>query len=265
MDSFAPFTFTGLRFLLGSLVLLPFVFLPGRRRALSRPGLLRDGLRAGAVLFAAASLQQLGLVDCEAGAAGLLTGLYVFFVPLLGRLGGEAVPARTWRLALLAVAGLALLSLRAGDLPRLAPGEGLVLLGAVAWALHLRVIDAALERQDALLLALLQFLVCGLLATGAGRLVETGHRPDFAAGWLPLLYGGLLSVGVAYTLQVIGQQRVRPALAALLLSLESLFAALGGAWLLGERLGLAGWTGALVLMLAVALAATGRAEGERLA
>lgn len=262
MAAFPPFLFTGMRFLAGALAVLPVALACGGPAVFRRPGLARDGLLTGLALFAAVSLQQAGLVRCEAGAAGLLTGLYVFFTPLLGRLRGEPVSGSTWRAAALAVAGLGLLALRSGGLPRLAPGEGLVLLGAVGWALHLRTVDGALDRQDPLALATLQFVVCGALALVAGALFEAGARLDFAGGWLPLLYGSLLSVAVAYTLQVVGQRGVPPALAAMVLGLESLFAALGGAWLLGERLGAVGWAGALLLVGAVSLAAI-RGSGGR--
>jgi len=228
-----PFAFNAVRFALGALTVLPF--LRARRREtppLPAPALLRAGAAAGTALFLAVSLQQIGIVSTTAGKAGFITGLYVVIVPLLGLFLGRRAGRGTWAGGILAAAGFYLLSVRSGL--RLAPGDGLVLAGAFFWAVHVMVVDRFVRRTGALPLALLQFTLCAVLSAAAALVFETVDPAGIRAAALPILYGGVMSVGVAFTLQVIAQRSAPPAHAALLLSLETVFAALGGALLLGE-------------------------------
>ncbi len=234
-----PFIYNGVRFVLGALSLLPLLLI-GRRSGVSLyPGgwrpILTGGLLAGLLLFAGASLQQVGIVYTTAGKAGFITGLYVVIVPLLGLLWGHRTPWSTWTGAALAVAGLYLLTVT--DDLALAEGDGLVLIGALFWAGHVLVIGwLSGRRLDPVLLACLQFVVCAVLSLAVAVAFEPIGLTGLEGAALPILYGGLLSVGVAYTLQVVAQRDAPPAHAAIILSLETVFAALGGWLLLQETL-----------------------------
>ncbi|HSM75453.1 MAG TPA: DMT family transporter [Desulfobacterales bacterium] len=242
MDYVGPFTFNGVRFALGSLSLIPLVLLkrrhPSAPAALVPPAgrktILWGGALAGVALFMGASLQQVGLVYTTAGNAGFITGLYVVIVPLLGLFWKQRPDLGTWGGAVLAAAGLYLLSVTAAF--RIAYGDLLVLVGAFFWALHVLIIGWLSPRIESVLLACFQFAVCSALSLITAAALETTTPAALMAAALPILYGGLLSVGVAYTLQVVAQRDARPAHAAIILSLESVFAALGGWLLLGEVL-----------------------------
>jgi drug/metabolite transporter (DMT)-like permease len=258
MGFVGPFTYNGVRFALGSLSLLPLVCLrrnaPVSRRpplGRGRAALLRYGLAAGAVLFTASSLQQLGMVTTSAGKAGFITGLYVVLVPLSGLLWGQKAGWGRFLGAALAVAGLYLLSVT-GDFV-VARGDLLVLASALFWTAHVHLIGWASPRVDSLELAALQFAVCSVLSLLAALLTESVRIEGILAAAAPILYGGLASVGIGYTLQVVVQKTAHPTHAAILLSLEGVFAVVGGWLLLGESLSTRGLTGCL-LMLAGMLA-----------
>ncbi|MEJ2639527.1 MAG: DMT family transporter [Desulfosarcinaceae bacterium] len=238
MDHIGPFMFNGIRFVLGALVLMP-LFLRSRSAAASRrsapgsvPGGLWVGISAGGVLFLGASLQQVGLVYTTAGNAGFITGLYVVIVPILGLALGARTNAGTWLGAGLAAMGLYLLSVT--ETLSIAYGDLLVLVGAFFWAIHVHIVGRFAGRMEASRLALYQYLACACLSLIVGLLFETTTLDGLYAASLPILYGGAFSVGVAYTLQIVGQRHAHPAHAAILLSLESVFAALGGWLVLGE-------------------------------
>lgn len=242
MEFVGPFTFNGLRFAIGGLVLLPFILSPVARLGVANPHptqttrrmLLIGGFLSGAVLFAAATLQQMGLVYTTAGKAGFITGLYVVLVPVLGLALGQRTSAFTWLGVALATVGLYLLSVR-GDFT-IALGDLLVLVGAFFWAIHILVLGHFSPRTDATRLALLQFLTCAVLSLLAAVLFETITLASIEGALLPILYAGIMSVGVGYTLQVFGQRQARPSHVAILLSLESVFAVIGGWLLLNEQL-----------------------------
>ncbi|MBK7542751.1 MAG: DMT family transporter [Candidatus Competibacteraceae bacterium] len=239
MEHVGPFTYNGVRFVLGALALLPWLWL-GRRaasrsRARNKRAMLSGGLLAGLLLFAGASLQQVGIVYTTAGKAGFITGLYVVIVPLVGLLWGQRTPRATWAGAVLAVIGLYLLTVT--DAFTLAEGDGLVLVGAFFWAGHVLLIGWLSGRHvEPVLLACLQFSVCAVLSLIVAIATESLTLPGLEAAALPILYGGLLSVGVAYTLQVVAQRDAPPAHAAIILSLETVFAVLAGWLWLNETL-----------------------------
>ncbi|MBL8259565.1 MAG: DMT family transporter [Candidatus Competibacteraceae bacterium] len=268
MEHVGPFTYNGVRFLLGAMALLPLLWV-GRRCAPVRPSggwrpIVGGGLLAGLFLFAGASLQQVGIVYTTAGKAGFITGLYVVLVPLLGLLWGQRTPWATWVGAVIAAAGLYLLTVN--DRFTLAEGDGLVLIGAFFWAGHVLVIGWLSGRHvEPVLLACLQFVVCAVLSLLVAAVTEPISLTGLQAATMPILYGGLLSVGVAYTLQVVAQRDAPPAHAAIILSLETVFAVLGGWLLLQETLsdrGLLGcalmFAGMLLSQLAALRAASGR-------
>jgi drug/metabolite transporter (DMT)-like permease len=231
------FLYNGLRFLLGALTLLPMM--RGRWRALdrieSRRMEWRGGLLAGLLLAGASALQQAGLRFTTAGKAGFITGLYVVLVPLFLAVGWRRWPRpAAWVASLLAATGLFLLN--AERALTLSLGDGLEAAGAALWALHLILIGRLANHVDSLRLAWVQYLVCGLSSTALGLGLEAHTLPGLATAWWAVIYGGVLSVGLGFTLQVVGQ-KVAPATdAAIILSTEAVFAALFGWLLLGETL-----------------------------
>ncbi len=262
MEHVGPFTFNGVRFALGALVLLPLALrskplVPSGNEGPALQGAPRGasiwgGGLAGVVLFVAAALQQVGLVYTTAGKAGFITGLYVIIVPLMGLFWGFRPGWGGWLGACLAVAGLYLLSVTEDF--TLARGDFLELLGAFFWAAHVLILGWLSPRVRRIRLACTQFAVCALLSLIAASAVETIAWSGIRAAAVPILYGGLLSVGVAYTLQVVAQRHAPPVHAAVILSLEAVFAALAGWLILGEVLGLRGIVGC-GLMLSGMLAA----------
>jgi drug/metabolite transporter (DMT)-like permease len=244
MNHLGPYTYNGIRFLLGGLCLLPLALgrnaipmaLPKKRVPLAWAGLL-----AGLILFAAATLQQVGIQYTTAGKAGFITGLYVVLVPILGLLFRQRTTLGTWLGAAAAAIGLYLLSVTENF--SIAFGDLLQLLGAVFWAGHVLVLAYLSPRTAPVRLAMAQFLVCGALSLATGLVLETTSLNALVGAAVPIFYGGVCSVGAGYTLQVVVQRRAHPSHTAILLSLESPFAALGGWLLLGEVLNSRALTG----------------------
>jgi drug/metabolite transporter (DMT)-like permease len=232
MDYLGPFTFNGIRFAIGSLSLLPLLAMSrGRRTAthkiLPPPGLktiLLGGAALGLALFAGASLQQIGLVYTTAGKAGFITGLYVIIVPILGLI---------WK--------------------QIEPGDLLVLIGAFFWAAHVLIVGWLSPRINPLKLAFSQYLACSILSLITAVIVEDISMRSIFQATIPILYGGLLSVGIAYTLQVIAQRDAHPAHASILLSLEAVFAAIGGWLILGEIISARGLFGCGLMLAGMLL------------
>ena len=242
MQYVGPFGFTGVRFALGCLVLLPLL-LRNRARSggssarrtgwFSRPS-LGGSLLAGLVLFCGASFQQVALLYTTAGNAGFITGLYVVLVPIIGVVLGHRAHSGTWIGTALAAAGLYLLS--ASEQFTMAPGDLMVLIGAFFWACHVHIIGWLSPRQEPLKIAVVQNATCAVLSLMVSAAVEENTVSKYLSATVPILYGGIMSVGVAYTLQVVAQMKVKPAHAAIILSLEAVFAAIGGWVFLAETL-----------------------------
>lgn len=239
MEHVGPFTYNGLRFGLGVLSLLPVIALGRHRPGPTLPSaggrlFLVGGALLGVVLFAAASLQQVALLYTTVGKAGFITGLYVVIVPLSGVFWGRRPSAGTLAGALLAATGLYLLSVGADF--EIAPGDLLVLASALFWSAQVLLVAYLAPRTRAVDLAAYQFAVCAVSSLAAAVALEELALEAIRAAALPVLYGGLLSVGVAFTLQVVAQRDAHPAHAAILMSLEAVFAAVGGRLILGETL-----------------------------
>lgn len=268
LEKMGPFAFNAVRFAVGALVLLPIHWARSRaskakgesQKPLSlRSAELRGGLLLGLLLFAGASFQQIGLIYTTAGKAGFITGLYIVIVPLLLALvWRERVEWSSWLGAGLALVGLFLLSqqelgglgdhkgsllLGLGDHKgspllglgfQLAPGDGWVLIGALMWALHVIAIGRIAPGRNPLRLAMIQYTVCFLLSMPIALVLEPGTWAGIFLAAPALLYTGLLSTGLGYTGQVIAQRHTTPTHAAIILSLESVFAALAG-WLFLEE------------------------------
>lgn len=254
MAHMGPFTFNAIRFALGAVSLIPVIRATRARQEhrASLGRLLLSGTVLGVVLFAAASAQQLGIMTTTAGKAGFITGLYVVLVPLLALVWGERASWRAWTGALLAVAGLYFLS--ATEQVVLSAGDAWILLSAFLFAIQIQLLAHLTQRVDPLPLAAVQFVVCSLLSWLVAGFTEPITWSILEGGLLPILYGGFMSVGVAYTLQAVAQRYARPTPAAIIMSFESPFAALGGWLLLGERLGARGGIGAALMMAGMMLA-----------
>ncbi len=244
MDHVGPLTFNGIRFALGAMVLLPVIkWRNGRtvRDENSFATLLQGGLIAGTALFAGATLQQVGLVHTTAGKAGFITGLYVIITPVFGLFLGMRSTIGGWIGAALALVGLYLLSVTESF--ALAPGDLWVLIGAFFWALHVLILSRFSPKVDTIKLACAQFSVCAVLSLFGAAAFEIVTMDGLQGAAIPILYGGILSVGTAYTLQVVAQKDAPAVHAAIILSLEAVFSALFGWLILGEILGFRGMAG----------------------
>ena len=255
MDYMGSLTYGGVRFAIGTLSLLPVILLFERRRG--APGETKQtllyGSLAGVILFAASTLQQYGiLLTQSAGKSGFITGLYTVLTPIFSIALGKKPGLLTGLGAVSAFAGLYFLSAPEG-LGRVTLGDGLLVAGAVFWTLHIMVVDAFAPRVRPIRFSSVQFAVCAILSLLAMSLFEQPTVGALWAGRAPLLYGALLSVGVAYTLQIVGQRHVEPSKAAIIFSLESLFAALGGFLLLREVLSWKGYLGGGLMFLGIVL------------
>lgn len=255
MDKIGPFTFQAVRCFLAVVFLFPAsaLFSKGKPfwKSWADPALWRSGVICGLALFAASSLQQIGLVYTDAGKAGFLTAMYIVFVPFLGLFLGQR-PGRNALLSLIpAIVGLYLLSCT--SVSGINKGDVLLLLCAVAFSVQILLIDRHCAGLDGLKLNCIQALVAAVLSVPWALLTETVDASLIASCWLPLGYAGVLSMGVAYTLQIVGQKRVAPSAAALLMSLESVFAALFGWLLLHETMTRAELLGCLLVFAAVVI------------
>ena len=252
MAGVGPLTFTGVRFVLGALVVLPLAWrewqqlksaghAPGRAEA-CWVGLLGGLLCTGVVM------QQIGLMTTSVTNAGFLTALYVPLVPLLAWVFQRQLPHwSVWPAAAGSLAGVWMLT--GASLAALTPGDWWVLLSALPWAVHVLLVGQVANRlRGAYVLACGQFAVCAVVACLLGAATETVSAAGLHAAAGAILYTGILSVGVGFTLQVVGQRFAHPADAAIILSSETVFAALFGAWLMGDRLNALGLAGCALIL-----------------
>jgi drug/metabolite transporter (DMT)-like permease len=251
------FTFNGVRFALGSLSLVPLILYFNKRPSEDKgidntmKAALPIGLIAGCAIFLGASLQQIGLVYTTAGKAGFITGLYIVLVPVFGIFLKHTIKLSTWLGVALAVGGLYLLSVTENF--TIGKGDLFEIAGSVFWASHILLIDRFAGKVSALKLSFIQFVTCSILSLAAALIFEKITLYGLTQALIPILYGGICSVGVAYTLQVIGQQHAKPSHAAIVLSMESVFASIGGAIILNETLGIRGSIGCLLMLLGMLL------------
>jgi len=268
MRYMGPFTFNAVRFLIGAVAVFVFTLFVARVRRKNgfsgawrppdlHPGqLLRGGVACGVVLFIMIALQQAGICYTTVGKAGFITALYILFVPLLSLFLGRKVPAFIFLCAAIAMVGMYLLCIK----EELAFGKGdiLIFLSAVAAAGHILVIGHFSPRTDSLKLSSAQFFVCAALSATCAFLFEYVDFTAIIKGWVPILYTGLLSCGIAYTFQTMGQRIIEPVVASLVFSLEAVFAALFGWLLLGEQMSAKEISGALLIFAAIVMAQSPR-------
>ena len=261
MDYLGPCAFNGVRSFIGGVALLPVIAFSKHLRknapeeakpAGGKVRLWLWGSACGLLLGTASLLQQAGMLTASPGKAGFLTALYIVIVPVLGIFLGRRPGLKVWAGVVLALLGAYLLSVKGSA--GIAAGDLLVIGSAVVFSLHILVIDSAPDVLDGIQLSCIQFFVAGILSMGLALLFEQFTLQQVLAAWVPLLYTGVISSGVGYTLQILGQRTVSPTVASLILSLESVFAALAGWVLLGQPLSLREVAGCVLVFAAVVLA-----------
>ena len=271
MDYLGPFTFNGVRSLIGGAALLPCIWFLGVLNGKDTAGkdadgkpdekasvpsgrkeLVLGGIACGVLLFGASSLQQLGIQYTTAGKAGFITACYIVIVPVLGVFLGKRIGWKVWLAVAIALVGLYFLCIT--EKFTIGKGDVLIFVCAIVFSLHILVIDYFSPKVDGVKMSCIQFFVCGIVSLPFMFVLETPKVGAMLEGWMPLLYAGVLSCGVAYTLQIIGQKNVHPAIASLILSLESCFSVLAGWIVLGERLSAKESIGCVLMFAAIILA-----------
>ena len=263
MDYLGPFAFNGVRNLIGAAALLPVIAFASRLRKSPPEGetvsvrdqrkkLFRWGAVCGLLLASASLLQQSGMQTASAGKAGFLTALYIVIVPVLGMFMGRRPGVKVWIGVALALVGAYLLSVKGGE--GIATGDLLVIGSAVLFSVHILVIGSVPSDVDGIKLSCIQFFVAAIISFALAFIFETFTLGDVFSAWVPLLYTGVVSSGIGYTLQILGQRTVNPTVAWLILSLESVFAVLAGWVLLNQPLTSREIVGCVLVFLAVVLA-----------
>lgn len=267
MDHLGPFLFNAVRFGVGVVTLLPFVLrgvgnapprhpaLPGIGDPIPAPGRgdasWSGGALAGVLLFGGASLQQAGMVSTTAGKAGFITALYVVLVPLLGLFVRQPPSIGAWIGVAFAVVGLSFLCIQ--ESLHIVSGDALVLGGTIFWALHILLVGSFTSRIRLMTFACVQFATCAVLCGAVALGTESIGLAALRQAIVPLLYAGVLSTGVAFTLQIVGQRGTPPSYAAILLATESVFAAIGGVFLLNETMTLRQVLGCVLMLCGVVI------------
>ena len=258
MEFLGPFTFNAARFTLGSLSLIPFLIVSKKKKfeketilPLNDKKLLYGGLAAGILLFLGATFQQTGLVYTNAGKGGFITGFYIILVPILGLFVKQKTALSTWIGALVAIVGLYFLGV--DSKLDINPGDVLVFIGTFFWAIQILVIGYYSAKVDSFQLAFSQFVVCAILSFVVAIFTETIALQNILSAYLPILYAGFFSVGIAFTIQVVAQREAHPANAAIIMSLEAVFAVLGGWLILNESIPLRGLFGCLLMLIGMIL------------
>ena len=255
MEHLGPYTFNVCRFLVGALSLLPLLFFFRKKESGPtelNPSFWKFSILAGFALFGGATLQQVGIQYTTVGKAGFITGLYVVIVPILGLCLRQKIGRWTVIGSILAMLGLYFLSIKEDF--SMGWGETMVLIGAFFWAVHVQVIGTANKRNlNPIKLALVQYLVCAALNLLLSLVFETFHLDQVILASGAILYAGIVSVGIAFTLQVIAQKKVEPSRAAIILNLEAVFAVLAGWLFFTELLTMKEWLGCGLMFLGMIL------------
>lgn len=271
MDYIGPFTFNGVRNFVGAATLLPCIWFLNRLnekeaekkhikgKELKAPetregkkNLILGGVSCGVVLFTASSLQQVGLQYTTVGKAGFITACYIVLVPVFGIFMHKKTGGKVWIAVALSLAGLYLLCMT--EKLTIGKGDALMFLCALTFTMHILVIDYFSPKVDGVKMSCIQFFVCGLLSVVPMFVLENPQAGEIVKSWAPVLYAGVLSSGVAYTLQIVGQKNVNPAIASLILSLESCFSVLAGWVVLKQQLSSREAAGCALMFAAIILA-----------
>lgn len=247
------FYFNGIRFALGALSLIPLWFAKKNSSRYASPEkTLFPSIMIGMVLFAGVSLQQFSLNYTSAGNAGFITGLYVVIIPLVGLLQRKKIHANVYFAVVLAIAGLFLLSVQKGW--SVNTGDIIVLVSTFFWSAHVILVGRLSGTHDPLLISMIQFVFCALLSILTALCIETLSLSMIRSSLIPILYGGLISVGIGYTLQVVGQKYAPPHHAAILMSMESVFAVLSAYIFLEEQISVKMFAGCVLMFSGMVIA-----------
>ena len=262
MDYVGAFTFNAVRCLMGAVVLLPLIFfmkskeepkhLTAEEKKAGRKTLIIGGISCGVFLFLASNFQQFGIKYTTVGKAGFITACYIVIVPILGLFMKKKCSSYIWAAVAMALIGLYLLCIKDGF--SIGKGDILVLICAFLFSLHILVIDHFSPMADGVKLSCIQFLVSGILSGIPALLLEKPQFSSLIAAWQPLLYAGIMSCGVAYTLQIVGQKDMNPTVASLILSLESCISVIAGWMILGQSLSTREIIGCVIMFCAIILA-----------
>ena len=261
MDYIGPFTFNCVRSIIGGLVLIPLVMILGKKNRADqtakeakeyKKNTVTGGICCGICLCVASCFQQFGIMHTTVGKAGFITALYIIIVPILGIFLKKRVAPIVWVSSIIAVIGFYMLSI-SGQVS-ISKGDVLVLICAVLFSVHILVIDYFSPKGDGVTISCIQFITCGIVCGILMFLFENPQIKDILEAYLPILYAGVMSCGVAYTLQIIGQKNIDPTIASLIMSLESVFSALAGWMLLGQGLSKKEIIGCSLVFVAVLLA-----------
>lgn len=261
------FTFNGVRTFIGGLSLIPVILVLGamsknktskedisaEEKAKERNTLILGGVCCGIALFAASTVQQYGVAFTTAGKSGFITSLYCIIVPIISIFLGKRVRKIIWLCALIGIFGLYLLTMKPDEGFHIQKGDFFVLLCAFAFAIHIMIIDYFSPKTDGVKLSCIQFLVSGGIGIICMFIFETPHLASILASWFPILYAGVLSCGIAYTLQIVAQADADPSEASLILCLESVFSVITGAIMLGESMSVRGYIGCILIFGAVVM------------
>lgn len=273
MDYVEPFTFTFARSIIGGIVLIPCIcFLRWlKKREDKDAGVNRlfvtkiewiGGICCGLALCAASNFQQIGISYTTVGKAGFITALYVVIVPIMGLFFKRKVSFVVWICVALSVIGLYLLCMTEGSFT-LAYGDLLVLICAILFSIHIMVIDHFSPKGDGVVMSCIQFFVCGIVSGIIMLFVESPDLGNIMAAKMPILYAGVLSSGVGYTLQVVGQKDMNPTIASLIMCLESVVSVLAGWLILGEALSNRELLGCVLMFVAIVLAQMPMPAGKK--
>lgn len=261
MNHIEPWAFNGFRFLIGSVALIPLLLFQLKSSTFTTPVWL-GGAVLGLSMMVASGLQQTGLIYTTAGKSAFITCLYIVIVPLLGLLIGNKTSRENWLGILVTLPGLALLTL--GDDLSLNYGDMITTVSALFWAIHVLVVGWLAPGHNVVALAFVQFLTCSLFSFGVSGISENWTWQQAEAALWPLLYVGVVSTGIAYTLQLVGQKTAPVAHASIILSMETVFAVLVGYLFLEERLSGVAVLGCALMLLGMMVSQFGLGVIKRL-
>lgn len=258
MEYIGPFTFNAIRCVLGGMVLIPVILVLKKKKETGaenqekedRKTLWMGGIACGVILCIASNLQQFGIMEASVGKSGFFTALYIVMIPVIGIFIGKRPGIKLWFCVALAVVGMYLLCMKDGSFT-IERADIMLLLCALAFSFHILVVDYFSPKVDGVKMSCIQFFVCGVLSAVGMLFTETPDISNIQAAWLPLLYAGLLSCGVGYTLQIVGQKGINPVIASLIMSLESVISALAGWVILGQVLSPKEILGCVLMFVAI--------------
>ncbi len=258
MEYIGPFTFNAIRCVLGGLVLIPVILVLKKKKETGaenqekedKKTLWAGGIACGVILCIASNLQQFGIMEASVGKSGFFTALYIVMIPVIGIFIGKRQGIKLWFCVALAVVGMYLLCMKDGSFT-IERADIMLLLCALAFSFHILVVDYFSPKVDGVKMSCIQFFVCGVLSAVGMLFTETPDISNIQAAWLPLLYAGLLSCGVGYTLQIVGQKGINPVIASLIMSLESVISALAGWVILGQVLSPKEILGCVLMFVAI--------------